>query len=110
MWVPTKTGADFCRQVGDGPDLVQSAVACNTFNGTSFGSQVTSALTDWGYTGTGVWVPTKTGADYCREVGAGPNNVASYVACNTFNGTKFGAQVNSSLTDWGATGTAAWVR
>ena len=109
VWVPTTTGADFCRQVGVGPDNVASQLACNAFNGTTFGPQVDSSLTDWGYTGTGVWVPSKKGADYCREVGAGPNNVASYVACNTFNGTKFGSQITSALTDWGVTGGAVWV-
>ena len=110
VWVPTAKGADYCRQVGSGPNNVSSFVACTAFNGTSFGPTVNSKQLDWGYTGTGVWVPTAKGADYCRQVGSGPNNVSSFVACTAFNGTSFGPTVNSKQLDWGYTGTGVWAR
>jgi len=53
-------------------------------------------------------VPTSRGADYCRQVGSGPDNVASFVACTTFDGSKFGTTVTSPVLDWGAPGSDLW--
>ena len=107
VWVPTSSGADYCRDVG-GTNNVDSYIACTPFDGTSFGSTVQSSLLDWGFDGTSVWVPTSSGADYCRDVG-GTNNVDSYIACTPFDGTSFGSTVQSSLLDWGFDGTSVWV-
>ena len=109
VWVPTSSGADFCRETGPGPNNVSSFVQCTPFNGTSFGSTATSSLVDWGVAGSAVWVPTSSGADFCRETGPGPNNVSSYVQCTPFNGTSFGSTATSSLVDWGVAGSAVWV-
>ena len=68
---------------------------------------VQSSLLDWGFDGTSVWVPTSSGADYCRDVG-GTNNVDSYIACTPFDGTSFGATVQSSVVDWRIDGSAVW--
>jgi hypothetical protein len=110
-WVPVGSGVvDYCRQVGAGPDHVNSYLACTKFNGTSFGATVTSGLVDWGYSTGASWVSPSSGtADYCRRVGAGPDNVNSYVACTPFNGTSFGDTVTSGLLDWGYSTGLSWV-
>ena len=108
-WVPTGTGADYCRRTGV-QDNVSSYLQCTPFNGTSFGATGTSGLVDWGYPdSTAAWVPTGTGADYCRRTGV-QDNVSSYLQCTPFNGTSFGATATSGLVDWGyPDSTAAWV-
>ncbi len=112
-WVPGPDGSiDYCRQVGKGPDLVASYLACTPFDGTKFGPTVTSGIEDWGFlNGTEQWVPGPHGTiDYCRQVGTGPNMVASYLACTPFDGTSFGATVISGLVNWGYLNSAAqWV-
>jgi hypothetical protein len=40
----------------DSPEYTTSYLACSVFNGTSFGSQISSGVQDWGLAGTGVWV------------------------------------------------------
>jgi hypothetical protein len=48
--------------------------------------------------------------DYCRQTGASPDNVSSYLACTPFNGTTFGPTVSSGLIDWGyINGSEQWV-
>ncbi|MGP0029181.1 MAG: hypothetical protein ACLPVF_01595 [Acidimicrobiales bacterium] len=108
-WVPVTGGADFCRRVGGGPDWVASYLACNTFNGSSFGPTQISGLTDWGYDTAAMWVPVGSDVDYCRQVGGGPDLVASYLECTSFDGSVFGSSVLSGLVDWGYDVAATWV-
>jgi peptidoglycan/xylan/chitin deacetylase (PgdA/CDA1 family) len=110
-WVSAGNGnADYCRRVGAGPNNVNSYVACTPYNGTSFGGTVVSGLVDWGYDTAATWVSAGNGTvDYCRRVGAGPNNVNSYVACTPYNGTSFGPTAVSGLVDWGYDTAATWV-
>jgi hypothetical protein len=104
---PTATGTDYCRQTG-GTNNVDSYIACTPFSGTRFLATVNSRLVDWGYPGTQAWVPTKSGADYCRQIGV-KDNVSSRIACTPFNGSRFLDTVNSPIVDWGYAGTEAWV-
>jgi Peptidase family M23 len=108
-WVSTGSTVNYCRRVGAGPNNVNSYLSCTPFNGTSFGATVSSGLTDWGYEDGRAWVSTGSTVNYCRRVGASPNNVNSYLACTPFNGTSFGATVSSGLVDWGYATGAAWV-
>ncbi len=110
-WIPAGSGkADFCRRVGDGPDNVASYLACTTFNGTTFGPEKLSGVQDWGYDTGWAWIPVGSGkVDYCRRVGDGPNNVGSYLACTTFNGTTFGPEILSGVQDWGYDTGWAWI-
>src|SRR6185312_197103 len=89
FWIPTSVGVDYCRLTGGGQNNVSSYIACTPFNGTSFGPTGTSGVLDWGYQdSTAAWVPTASGADYCRRTGA-QDNVSSYLECTPFNGTSF---------------------
>ncbi|MHB8497249.1 MAG: hypothetical protein ACYDES_04505 [Acidimicrobiales bacterium] len=108
-WVTVAGGSDFCRPVGAGPDNVASYLACTPYNGSTFGTTITSGITDWGYNTDRAWVNVNGAVDYCRQVGLGPNNVASAVECTPFNGTSFGATVLSGVLDWGYPTGAAWV-
>ncbi len=108
-WVSVSGGADYCRRVGEGPNWVASYLACTFFNGSGFGPELTSGLTDWGYPTGQAWVNVNGIADYCRQVGVGPDWVASYLACTSFNGSGFGPELASGLTDWGYPTGAAWV-
>ena len=95
--------------MGGGPNWTASYLACNTFNGSTFGPTEISGLTDWGWDTAAKWVPVGSGVDYCRQVGGGPDWVASYLQCTPFDGTNFGSSVTSSLTDWGYPTAASWV-
>ena len=108
-WVPVGGGVDYCRRVGVGPDWTASYLACNTFNGSTFGPTEISGLTDWGWSAGVSWVPVGSGVDYCRRVGVGPDWVASYLQCTPFDGTNFGSSVTSGLNDWGYDTAASWV-
>ena len=113
QWVrgPGNT-VDYCHQLGPGPNNVGSYVECTPFDGTSFGATVSSGLVDWGYTnGSEQWVTSSDGTvDYCRQVGAGPNWVGSYLSCTPFNGTTFTGTIFSGIEDWGyQNGSAQWV-
>ena len=108
-WVQVGSGVDYCTLGGSGPDWVASYLECTPFNGASFGSTVTSGITDWGWTAGASWVPVGGGVDYCRRVGVGPDWVASYLQCTPFDGTNFGSSVTSGLNDWGYDTAASWV-
>jgi len=106
-WVSTGSGVDYCRRTG-AVNNQSSYLECTSFNGTSFGSTITSPLVDWGYDVAAKWVPTGTGVDYCRRTGS-VNNQSSYLECTPFNGTNFGSTITSPLVDWGYNEAAEWV-
>jgi hypothetical protein len=102
-----KYGPTYCRQVGSGPNNVQSYLKCTVFNGTTWTDHL-SGVEDWG-TDTGwAWVSDHGNPAYCRQVGSGPNNVQSYLKCTVFNGTTWTDHL-SGVEDWGYPVQLSWL-
>lgn len=106
--VSSTNTTDFCREVGGGPNWVDSKLACTPFTGSTYDTTHTSTNVDWGYARDRAWVEVNGDADYCRLVGA-INHISSYLECTPFNGTSFGPSVTSGVVDWGYTTGSAWV-
>jgi hypothetical protein len=85
-WVSDHGNPAYCRQVGSGPNNVQSYLKCTVFNGTTWTDHL-SGIEDWGFSTGSTWVSDNGNPAYCRQVGSGPNNVQSYLKCTVFNGT-----------------------
>ena len=113
-WESTASGDWYCTVTGS-TDFSNSRLSCTSFDPATntFGQTATSPVLDWGYTnGSEQWVPTGTGSiEYCRQVGMGPDNVASYLSCTSFDPSTntFGQTASSPVLDWGYTnGSEQW--
>jgi hypothetical protein len=54
-WVSEHGNQAYCRQVGDGPNNVQSFLKCTVFNGTAWTDSI-SGVQDWGYPVNSEWL------------------------------------------------------
>jgi hypothetical protein len=92
--------ADYCRVVG-AVNHTDARMTCTTSTGTGFGTDVSSANTDWGYPVGRAWadVDGDGRADACRRVG--DTRVAGRVLCTTSTGGTFSGNLLSEVLDWG---------
>ena len=106
-WVSDQGNPAYCRQVGPGPNNQDSFLECTVFNGSTW-SDSDSGLEDWGNDVGAQWVSDQGNPAYCRQIGPGPDNQASYLECTVFNGSTWSDSI-SGLEDWGRDVGWAWV-